>query len=85
MQLTRISGSMSSRCCRRAGGELSSFPIWGLFIRSASACHRLSRRTAGEDTPLELEVVIFRGNKLRFAREEGRASMKIAEVMVSMR
>jgi hypothetical protein len=37
---------------------------------------------AGEDTPLELEEVIFRGNKLRFAREEGRASMKIAEVMV---
>lgn len=44
----------------------------------------LKEIAAGEDTHLEFKEVVFRGNKLRFAREEGRTSMTIAEVMVSM-
>ena len=39
---------------------------------------------AGEDTELELKEVVFRGNRISFAAEEGRASSKLAEVFVSM-
>lgn len=39
---------------------------------------------AGEDTYLELKEVVFRKNKVRFARESGRAGSTIAEVFVSL-
>ena len=39
---------------------------------------------AGEDTELELKEVVFRGDRLSFAAEEGRAASKLAEVFVSM-
>ena len=39
---------------------------------------------AGEDTELELKEVVFRGNRIAFAREESRASARLAEVFVSM-
>lgn len=44
----------------------------------------LKEIAAGEDTYLEFKEVVFRGNKIRFAQEEGKAGPKIAEVMVSM-
>ena len=39
---------------------------------------------AGEDTELELKEVVFRGDRLSFAAEEGRTASKLAEVFVSM-
>ena len=39
---------------------------------------------AGEDTELELKEVLFRGNRVSFARGEGRAAARLAEVFVSM-
>ncbi len=39
---------------------------------------------AGEDTFLEFKEVVFQGDKVRFAREEGRAQQKLAEVFASM-
>ncbi len=39
---------------------------------------------AGEDTELELKEIVFRGDRISFAREEGRAASKLAEVFVSM-
>ena len=39
---------------------------------------------AGEDTELELKEVIFRGNRIAFARDESRAGARLAEVFVSM-
>jgi predicted HTH transcriptional regulator len=40
--------------------------------------------TAGEDTLIEFKEVVFKGDQIRFAREEGRAGKVIAEVFVSM-
>lgn len=39
---------------------------------------------AGEDTLLEFKEVVFKGDQIRFAAEEGKASKVIAEVFVSM-
>lgn len=39
---------------------------------------------AGEDTELELKEVIFRGNRIAFARDESRSGARFAEVFVSM-
>ena len=39
---------------------------------------------AGEDTELELKEVQFRGNRVLFARDGGRAAPRLAEVFVSM-
>lgn len=39
---------------------------------------------AGEDTLLEFKEVVFKGDQVRFASEEGKASKVIAEVFVSM-
>ena len=39
---------------------------------------------AGEDTLLELKEVVFQGDRVRFAREEGRAQRTLAEVFASM-
>ena len=39
---------------------------------------------AGEDTELELKEIMFRGNRISFASEEGRAGPRLAEVFVSM-
>lgn len=39
---------------------------------------------AGEDTFLEFKEVVFKGNQVRFAREEGKAQQKLAEVFASM-
>jgi predicted HTH transcriptional regulator len=39
---------------------------------------------AGEDTLLEFKEVVFKGDQVRFAREEIKASKVIAEVFVSM-
>ena len=39
---------------------------------------------AGEDSELELKEVVFRGNRISFAKEEGRAAPRLAEVFVSM-
>lgn len=44
----------------------------------------LSEIAAGEDTFLELKEVVFKGDQVRFAREEGRAQSVLAEVFVSM-
>jgi len=44
----------------------------------------LSEVAAGEDTFLEFKEVVFKGDQVRFAREEGRAQTVIAEVFVSM-
>ncbi|WP_058557686.1 ATP-binding protein [Thiohalocapsa sp. ML1] len=44
----------------------------------------LSEIAAGEDTLLEFKEVVFKGDQVRFASEEGRASKVIAEVLVSM-
>lgn len=44
----------------------------------------LNEILAGEDTFLEFKEVVFKGNQIRFAREEGRAQNVIAEVFVSM-
>ena len=39
---------------------------------------------AGEDTGLELKEVVFRGDRIAFGAEPGRAAQKLAEVFVSM-
>lgn len=39
---------------------------------------------AGEDTELELKEVMFRGNRVSFARDQARAAARLAEVFVSM-
>ena len=39
---------------------------------------------AGEDTLLEFKEVVFKGNQIRFASEEGKAPKVIAGVFVSM-
>lgn len=39
---------------------------------------------AGEDTELEPKEVVFRGNRVAFARDESRAGPRLAEVFVSM-
>lgn len=44
----------------------------------------LSEIAAGEDTYLELKEVVFKGDQVRFAREEGKAQTVLAEVFVSM-
>jgi predicted HTH transcriptional regulator len=44
----------------------------------------LSEIAAGEDTFLEFKEVVFKGDQVRFAREEGKAQTVIAEVFVSM-
>lgn len=44
----------------------------------------LSEIAAGEDTFLEFKEVVFKGDQVRFAREEGKAQSVIAEVFVSM-
>lgn len=44
----------------------------------------LNEIAAGEDTLLEFKEVVFKGNQVRFAREEGKAQTVIAEVFVSM-
>lgn len=44
----------------------------------------LAEIAAGEDTFLELEEVVFKGDQVRFAREEGRAQTVLAEVFVSL-
>jgi predicted HTH transcriptional regulator len=44
----------------------------------------LSEIAAGEDTFLELKEVVFKGDQVRFAREEGRAQTVLAELFVSM-
>jgi predicted HTH transcriptional regulator len=44
----------------------------------------LQEIAAGEDTLLEFKEVVFKGNQVRFAAEEGRATKVIAEVFVSM-
>lgn len=45
---------------------------------------RMASIRAGEDTKLELKEIVFRGNRISFAREEGRAASRLAEVFVSM-
>ena len=45
---------------------------------------RMSSIQAGEDTGLELKEIVFRGDRVSFAREEGRAASRLAEVFVSM-
>lgn len=45
---------------------------------------RMASIRAGEDTELELKEIVFRGNRISFAREEGRAASRLAEVFVSM-
>ena len=45
---------------------------------------RMSSIRAGEDTQLELKEIVFRGDRVSFAREEGRAASRLAEVFVSM-
>ena len=40
----------------------------------------ISSIQAGEDTKLELKEVVFRGDRIGFAREEGRAASRLAEV-----
>ena len=44
----------------------------------------LSSIRAGEDTELELKDVVFRGDRVAFGSDPGRASSKLAEVFVSM-
>jgi ATP-dependent DNA helicase RecG len=44
----------------------------------------LSEIAAGEDTFLELKEVVFKGNQVRFAREEGKSQSALAEVFVSL-
>lgn len=44
----------------------------------------LKEISAGEDTFLEFKEVIFKGDQVRFANEEGSASKVIAEVFVSI-
>ena len=44
----------------------------------------LAEIAAGEDSLLELKEVVFKGDQVRFASEEGRAPKVIAEVFVSM-
>jgi predicted HTH transcriptional regulator len=44
----------------------------------------LGEIAAGEDTFLELKEVVFKGDQVRFAREEGKAQVALAEVFVSM-
>lgn len=44
----------------------------------------LSEIAAGEDTYLEFKEVVFKGDQVRFAREEGKAQTVLAEVFVSM-
>ena len=44
----------------------------------------LSSIRAGEDTELELKEVVFRGDRIAFGSDPGRASSKLAEVFVSM-
>ncbi len=44
----------------------------------------LSSIRAGEDTELELKEVVFRGDRIAFGSDPGRASSKLAEVLVSM-
>ena len=44
----------------------------------------MSSIQAGEDTELELKEVVFRGDRVLFASEEGRAAPKLTEVFVSM-
>jgi predicted HTH transcriptional regulator len=44
----------------------------------------LSEIAAGEDTFLEHKEVVFKGDQVRFAREEGKAQTVLAEVFVSM-
>lgn len=44
----------------------------------------LSEIAAGEDTLLEFKEVVFKGDQVRFAREEGKAQTVLAEVFVSM-
>ena len=51
-----------------------------VFDRSAL----LASIQAGEDTELELKEVVFRGNRVAFARDESRAASRLAEVFVSM-
>ena len=44
----------------------------------------LSSLRAGEDTELELKEVVFRGDRIAFGSDPGRAASKLAEVFVSM-
>ena len=44
----------------------------------------LSSIRAGEDTELELKEIVFRGDRIAFGSDPGRASSKLAEVFVSM-
>jgi ATP-dependent DNA helicase RecG len=44
----------------------------------------MQKIAAGEDTLLEFKEVVFKGDQVRFASEEGKASKVIAEVFVSM-
>ena len=44
----------------------------------------LSSIRAGEDTELELKEVVFRGDRIAFGSDPGRASSKLAEAFVSM-
>ena len=44
----------------------------------------LSSIQAGEDTELELKEVVFRGDRIAFGSDPGRASSKLVEVFVSM-
>ena len=44
----------------------------------------LSSIRAGEDTALELKELVFRGDRIAFGSDEGRAAQKLAEVFVSM-
>ena len=44
----------------------------------------LSSIRAGEDTEPELKEVVFRGDRVLFASEEGRSGPRLAEVFVSM-
>ena len=44
----------------------------------------MSSIRAGEDTELELKEIVFRGDRIAFGPETGRAASKLAEVFVSM-
>ena len=48
------------------------------------AASLMSSIRAGEDTELELKEVVFRGDRVLLAGEEGRAAPRLAEVFVSM-
>ena len=58
-------------------GEMTGMP-------TPKAAALVSAIRAGEDTELELKEVVFRGDRISFGADKGRATSKLAEVFVSM-